>query len=128
MYNLQENVILFLSIMVTVGCAGQSKIQNKNSNLDANVKFVRQITSDTEKPVVAKYVKLYDSLNHIAATSSNKDTLFLPDDSVGRSIQQIWVQYPLKKNPTIVFVQNEDVLIAMIRKQKLTAIDRKIKN
>jgi hypothetical protein len=116
-----RKIILFLAIVIAAGCTAQTKVQKKKS-LDQDVKFIKQDFSDSE--VTRKYVAAYDSLNKIAATSPNKDTLYLPDDSIGKSIQQIWVQYPLKVNPTIVFVKNDEVLLAMIRKQKTLAVDR----
>lgn len=105
-----KKVLLFLFVILSFGCFAQ-----KPKNADSGIKYVKA-TIDT--PVTKKYVAAFDSLNRIAATSPNKDTLYLPDDSVGRSIMEIWVQHPLKKNPTIVFVKDEEVLVAMIRKQK----------
>jgi len=67
---------------------------------------------------VNKYVNAYDSLGTICATSRHKDTLYIPNDAMGKLIKKVWEEKPLDKNPIIIVILEQEQLLAMIRRQK----------
>lgn len=51
------------------------------------------------------------STGHIAVPTKNMDTLYVPNDDMGRTIMEMWNLYPTsKKSPVIVFMSDEQLL------------------
>lgn len=48
----------------------------------------------------------------VAVTSPHKDTLYLPDDTLGASIRWIWMNKPLKnqKTPVLITCSEEELM------------------
>lgn len=71
----------------------------------------------SQKAKVKKYIDTYDSANSVCVTTPDKDTLYVPNDDIGKLIIKIWTESPLDQNPVLVTVESTEIL-AMIRKQK----------
>ena len=77
----------------------------------------KQPTKVSDNAVTKRYITSF-GMNHSAcAVSVNKDTLYVPDDSFGKLIHEVWVKFPLEKNPTIIFIKDEATMLTLLKKQ-----------